>query len=60
MSDKETTLTTLTTLEETRDQIIDNINELDTSNYFGRYAAEELDYDLGQIEIEISQCKNKN
>ena len=57
MSDTETTLTTL---EETRDQIIDSINELDTSNYFDRYAAEELDYDLGQIEIEISEYYNKN
>ena len=51
---------TVQTLEETRDQIINEINALDTSSYFGRNAAEELDYDLGQIEIEISEHYNKN
>ena len=51
---------TIETLEETRDQIIDEINNLDTSSYFGRIAAEELDYDLGQIEIEIAEHYDKN
>jgi hypothetical protein len=52
--------TTTTILEESRDQIIDIINELDTGNYFDRYRMEELDYDLGQIEMEISEYNNKN
>ena len=51
---------TIETLEETRDQIIDEINNLDTSSYFGRITAEELDYDLGQIEIEIVEHYDKN
>ena len=51
---------TIENLEETRDQIIDEINTLDTSSYFGRNAAEELDYDLGQIEMEIAEHYDKN
>ena len=45
---------------EERDQIIDTINELDTSTYFDREEAECLDYDLGQIEMEISEYYDKN
>lgn len=52
--------TTIVDLEEERDQIIDTINELDTSTYFDREEAECLDYDLGQIEMEISEYYDKN
>ena len=52
--------TTIVDLEEERDQIIDTINELDSSTYFDREEAECLDYDLGQIEMEISEYYDKN
>ena len=52
--------TTIANLEEVRDNIIATINSLDTNNYFDRHIAEELDYDLGQIEMEISEYYNKN
>ena len=52
--------TTIAILEESRDLIIDIMAELDTANYFDMHRAEELDYDLGQIEMEISEYSNKN
>tara|TARA_Y100000590_G_C15682194_1_gene1000228 strand:+ start:989 stop:1162 length:174 start_codon:yes stop_codon:yes gene_type:complete len=57
MTDIETTIAILT---EVRDEIINTINELDTSKYFDMYRAECLDYDLEQVEMELIELYEKN
>lgn len=41
--------------EQKKQDIIDMINSIDNSNYIGKHRIEELDYDLGQIEMYLSE-----